>query len=105
MDDSRLSSLIYNLFKNSFEASSKTTDSNVSISLKNKNSHLYIQIKNSIDQPVILKDGYTSKENKDDHGIGLTIINEIVNEYHGINQYQQTDHYLVNDIILFDVIH
>lgn len=105
MDDSRLSSLIYNLFKNSFEASSKTTDSNVSISFKNKNSHLYIQIRNSINQPVTLKEGYTSKGNKDDHGIGLTIINEIVNEYHGINRYQQTDHYLVNDIILFDVIH
>ena len=105
MNDSKLSSLIYNLLKNSFEASSKTTDSNVSISLKNKNSHLYIQIRNSIDQPVILKEGYTSKDNKDDHGIGLTIINEIVNEYHGINQYQQADHYLVNDIILFDVIH
>lgn len=87
MDDSKLSSLIYNLFKNSFEASSKTTDKDVSISLKNKNSHLYIQIKNSIDQPVTLKEGFTSKENKDDHGIGLTIINEIVNEYHGINQY------------------
>ena len=105
MDDSKLSSLIYNLFKNSFEASSKTTDSNVSISFKNKNSHLYIQIRNSINQPVTLKEGYTSKENKDDHGIGLTIINEIVNEYHGINQYQQIDHYLVNGIILFDVIH
>lgn len=105
MDDSKLSSLIYNLFKNSFEASSKTTDKDVSISLKNKNSHLYIQIINSIDQPVTLKEGYTSKENKDDHGIGLTIINEIVNEYHGINRYQQTEHHLVNDIILFDVIH
>lgn len=43
-------------------------------------------------------------KNKNDHGIGLTIINEIVDEYHGINQYQQTDQYLVNDIILFDVI-
>lgn len=105
MDDSKLSSLIYNLFKNSFEASSKTTDKDVSISLKNKNSHLYIQIINSIDQPVTLKEGYTSKENKDDHGIGLTIINEIVNEYHGINRCQQTEHHLVNDIILFDVIH
>lgn len=50
MDDSKLSSLIYNLFKNSFEASSKTTDSNVSISFKNKNSHLYIQIRNSINR-------------------------------------------------------
>lgn len=29
----------------------------------------------------------------------------IVDEYHGINQYQQTDQCLVNDIILFDVIH
>lgn len=105
MNDSKLSSLIYNLFKNSFEASSKTTDKNVSISLKNKNNNLYIQIKNSIDQPVTLKEGYTSKENKNDHGIGLTIINEIVDEYHGINQYQQTDQCLVNDIILFDVIH
>ena len=105
MNDSKLSSLIYNLFKNSFEASSKTTDKNVSISLKNKNNNLYIQIKNSIDQPVTLKEGYTNKENKNDHGIGLTIINEIVDEYHGINQYQQTDQCLVNDIILFDVIH
>ena len=78
---------------------------NVSISLKNKNNNLYIQIKNSIDQPVTLKEGYTNKENKNDHGIGLTIINEIVDEYHGINQYQQTDQCLVNDIILFDVIH
>lgn len=105
MDDSKLSSLIYNLFKNSFEASSKTTVKDVSIALKNKNSHLYIQIRNSIDQPVTLKEGYTSKDNKGDHGIGLTIIHDIVNEYHGINQYQQTEHYLVNDIILFDVIH
>lgn len=105
MNDSKLSSLIYNLFKNSFEASSKTTDKNVSISLKNKNNNLYIQIKNSIDRPVTLKEGYTSKENKNDHGIGLTIINEIIDEYHGINQYQQTDQCLVNDIILFDVIH
>ena len=105
MNDSKLSSLIYNLFKNSFEASSKTTDKNVSISLKNKNNNLYIQIKNSIDQPVTLKEGYTNKENKNDHGIGLTIINEIVDKYHGINQYQQTDQCLVNDIILFDVIH
>lgn len=105
MDDSKLSSLIYNLFKNSFEASSNTTDKSVSISLKNKNNNLYIQIKNSIDRPVTLKEGYTSKENKNDHGIGLTIINEIVDEYHGINQYQQTDQCLVNDIILFDVIH
>mgnify|MGYP004647177643 CR=1 FL=1 len=105
MDDSKLSSLIYNLFKNSFEASSKTTAKDVSIALKNKNSHLYIQIRNSIDQPVTLKEGYTSKDNKDDHGIGLTIIHDIVNEYHGINQYQQTENYLVNDIILFDVIH
>ena len=59
----------------------------------------------TINQPVTLKEGYTSKENKDDHGIGLAIINEIVNEYHGINQYQQIDQYLVNGIILFDVIH
>lgn len=64
-----------------------------------------MQIKNSIDQPVTLKKGYTSKENKNNHGIGLTIINEIIDEYHGINQHQQTDQYLVNDIILFDVIH
>ena len=105
MDDSKLSSLIYNLFKNSFESSSNTTDKNVSISLKNKNNNLYMQITNSIDRPVTLKEGYTSKENKNDHGIGLTIINEIVDEYHGINQYQQTDQCLVNDIILFDVIH
>ena len=105
MDDSKLSSLIYNIFKNCFEASSKTMNKDVSISLKNKNSLLYIQIRNSIDHPVTLKEGYTSNENKEDHGIGLTIINEIVNEYHGINQYKQTNHYLVNDIILFDVIH
>ena len=60
---------------------------------------------NSIDQPVTFKKGYTSKENKNNHGIGLTIINEIVDEYHGIDQYRQTDQCLVNDIILFDVIH
>ena len=104
MDDSKLSSLIYNLFKNSFESSSNTTDKNVSISLKNKNNNLYMQITNSIDRPVTLKEGYTSKENKNDHGIGLTIINEIVDEYHGINQYQQTDQCLVNDKLHFTTI-
>ena len=103
-DDSKLSSLIYNLFKNSFEASSKTTKKNVSILLKNKNNHLYIQIKNTITDPVFIKEGYTSKKSKNNHGIGLTIINEIVNEYHGINEYHQTEDCLINDIILFDVI-
>ncbi|MGO5387435.1 GHKL domain-containing protein [Catenibacterium mitsuokai] len=91
LNNSKLSSLIYNLFKNSFEASSKTTDKDVSISLKNKNNNPYIQIKNSIDQPVTFKKGYTSKENKNNHGIGLTIINEIVDEYHGINTSKQTN--------------
>lgn len=46
---------------------------------------------NSIDQPVTFKEGYTSKENKNNHGIGLTIINEIVDEYHGINTSKQTN--------------
>lgn len=104
IDDSKLSSLIYNLFKNSFEASSKTINKNVSILLKNQNNHLYIQIKNTINHPAIIKEGYTSKQNKIDHGIGLTIINDIINEYHGINKYHQTDDYLINDIILFDVV-
>ncbi|MGF0134913.1 GHKL domain-containing protein [Catenibacterium mitsuokai] len=50
-----------------------------------------MQIKNSIDQPVTFKKGYTSKENKNNHGIGLTIINEIVDEYYGINTSKQTN--------------
>lgn len=53
----------------------------------------------------LLKKAIQVKKIKNNHGIGLTIINEIVDEYHGINQYQQTGQYLVNDIILFDVIH
>ena len=104
IDDSKLSSLIYNLFKNSFEAASQTTNKKVSILLKNQNNQLYIQIKNTINHPTIIKEGYTSKQNKNEHGIGLTIINEIINEYHGLNNYHQTDDYLINDIILFDVI-
>ena len=64
MDDSKLSSLIYNLFKNSFEASSKAAAKNVSISLKNKNNNLYMQIKNSIDQPVTLKEAIQVKKIK-----------------------------------------
>lgn len=61
------------------------------LSLFKKNNNPYIRIKNSIDQPVTFKEGYTSKENKNNHGIGLTIINEIVDEYHGINTSKQTN--------------
>lgn len=104
IDDSKLSSLIYNLFKNSFEAASQTTNKKVSILLKNQNNQLYIQIKNTINHPTLIKEGYTSKQNKNEHGIGLTIINEIINEYHGLNNYHKIDDYLINDIILFDVI-
>ena len=46
----------------------------------------------------------SSKSDSENHGVGLKIINEIINKYNGKNDYQIEDNSLINTIILLNVV-
>ena len=70
--------------------------------------YLIIRIKNTknssikVDTEEILK-GFTSKEDKDSHGLGLMNVSNIVNQYNGLMKLEDLgDNFEVNIAMLLD---
>lgn len=108
MDNMDICTLFYNLINNALEANLKI-DNNRFISLKiaNIKNNLFIEIINPLKENNDIKYIETktsSKEDEENHGIGLLKINEIINKYSGSNNYQLVNDHLINKIILLDVI-
>ena len=107
MPDMQVYSLLYNLISNACEATCQTDSPFVSLCCKSENHTLYITMKNTVlptfDMSFI-QNKKTNKKDQNNHGIGLSIIHEIVEEHNGIIQYVVQENMLVNEIVLFDVI-
>lgn len=108
MDNMDICTLFYNLINNALEANLKI-DNNRFISLKiaNIKNNLFIEIINPLKENKDIKYIETktsSKEDEENHGIGLLKINEIINRYDGNNNYQVINTHLINKIFLLDVI-
>lgn len=108
MDNMDICTLFYNLINNALETNLKI-DNNRFISLKiaNIKNNLFIEIINPLKENKDIKYIETktsSKEDEENHGIGLLKINEIINRYDGNNKYQVINTHLINKIILLDVI-
>lgn len=90
IDDVVLSIVLGNLIDNAIEASclSGKTEKKVILEMYIKDEYLIISIRNTknssikVDTKEILK-GFTSKEDKDSHGLGLVNVSNIVNQYNG----------------------
>ncbi len=103
----RMSSLLYNLMANAYEASELLIQAHIRVVLKSESTNLYVQIQNSVSKEFsinAIEQHKTSKQDAKNHGIGLFVIQDIVKTYHGVNTYTLQENTLYNDIVLFDVI-
>ena len=99
-------SLLGNMFDNAIEACKKChDDKKIILDISKRNGGLEILMKNTISSSV-LKDNpelITSKDDKENHGYGTKIINEIAERNHGIADfYESGDMFCCHVIVSFD---
>lgn len=94
MDDQDLCALVGNLLDNAIEAAGKSEEKYVFFSLQQREKEIIIKCENSyVMLPKVKKDGtfFTTKKDKQQHGIGTKVIKEIVEKYHGTQEIQCAD--------------
>ena len=103
MSNFDLTVLLGNLLDNAIEALRKDDKKSLSIKIRYIKGILYISMYNSFDG-VINKGGnrfLSLKEDKENHGIGLTNIDSIVNKYNGEMRIDSKGGIYKTDIILY----
>lgn len=108
MDNMDICSLFYNLVINAVEANLKLSDNRyIILNVVNIKNNLLIKISNPIDdikEIEYIQERKSSKIDKENHGIGLQKIDEIVAKYNGNNEYKVEDNCLINQIALLNVL-
>lgn len=108
MDSMDVYSLFYNLVLNSIEANYKLSNNRfIKLYVANIKRNLLIKIINPVDKYFdinIIKENKTTKEDKENHGLGLITINNIILKYNGSIDYSVTNQSLVIDITLLNVL-
>lgn len=92
MDDLDISNLFSNLLDNAIEASCKSKDKKIKLSIYKKLDYIVIQCSNSYDGKVVEENKkIVSRKNDKSHGYGLRIIDDIVKKYHGEKNIDYND--------------
>lgn len=108
MDNMDICSLFYNLVINAIEANLKlSNDRYIILNVVNIKNNLLIKISNPIDdikEIEYIQERKSSKNDAENHGIGLQKIDEIVAKYNGKNEYKVEDNCLINQIVLLNVL-
>ena len=96
LQDKDMSVLLGNLLDNAIEAANKSTDKKiVFVQILNKVDMLFINVKNSIGQSPVVKDGtfVTTKGDSINHGWGMKSIETIIEKYNGQMDIKYDDEY------------
>lgn len=108
MNSMDICSLFYNLILNAVEANLKIEDKRfIKLYIANKKNNVLIKIVNPVDENFnldIIKENKTTKEDKENHGVGLITINNIISKYNGNIDYSIHDQYLIADITILNVL-
>lgn len=108
MDNMDICSLFHNLIINTIEANIKITSNRfISLTITSIKNNLLIKLVNPIineDELIYLMEMKSSKSDSENHGVGLKIINDIIEKYNGKNDYQIEDNLLINTIVLLNVV-
>ena len=103
MSDFDLNMLLSNLMDNALEAIEKTKERVLTVRIKYIKRILYISVYNSYDGNV-KKEGnrlLTTKAKKEEHGIGMTSIQHIVDKYQGEMTIKTAEDMFKTDIIMY----
>ena len=96
------SALLGNILDNSIEASRKEENPFIEVTIKRKRNYDTILVKNHISSSVLKSNKFleTSKNDSDNHGIGMKQIKEITEKYDGIlDIYEENEMFCVNVMI------
>ena len=102
ISDVQFCAVISNLFDNAIEAAEKTEHPTIEMNIKLIKNYLSIVCKNTVSHDV-LKDNpnlHTTKSNKSDHGIGLQVVHNIVEEHDGMIQFEMEDNKFKASVML-----
>ncbi|MBQ7613536.1 MAG: GHKL domain-containing protein [Butyrivibrio sp.] len=102
IDEEKFCTIFLNLFNNAVEACAKTESPDIHIVLKCVKNYLCCEIRNKADQNAILAnpDLKTTKDDKENHGLGLKIVNETIAECDGIFSTSMEGNYFVSQFML-----
>lgn len=94
--------LLANLLDNAIEASAKVCSPYISVIIRNEKNYLCILVKNKVNGSVIKNNQHlnTTKSDKENHGLGLYSIAQIVDKYDGIKNYYENNNCFIADIWL-----
>lgn len=90
MQKMELCSLLSNLFDNAIEASGCVKKPLIRIEIRPEKNYLFILFENTANLSRI-DHSKTTKENKEEHGLGLGIVDELVKKYNGIMDISQKE--------------
>ncbi|MEA4820797.1 MAG: GHKL domain-containing protein [Erysipelotrichales bacterium] len=87
--------IVSNLLDNSIEEIRRdfTNKKEIKLTMKEMNSNLFITVENDMHKSKSL---FTEKENNVDHGMGLSIVQKLVNKYQGIIDINQSDKFKIS---------
>lgn len=96
-----LNIVIGNLLDNAIEALNKTENKNLEIIIKYNKGVINIKIKNTFDG-IVLNNLLTRKESKDNHGLGLLSIQNVLDKYNGLLKTQYDDKWFEASVIMYE---
>lgn len=104
IEDEDIVILLANLLDNAIEACEKIQNGRKIIKLRfiNEAGKITISIRNSVSEPVKCSDNeiITTKDNKNEHGVGLSNIRSIVDKYGGEDIWSCNDGYFTHSVIV-----
>lgn len=100
-----LVSLFSNLIDNAIEATIKSDSRFINIECYPINNHFVIKVGNTKckEDYIDIKKVRTTKNNSDEHGLGIQIIKNIILKYDGIYEIRQSDNYVSFEIIINNI--
>jgi two-component system, LytTR family, sensor histidine kinase AgrC len=100
ISENQLCSLFNNIISNAIEACELCLNSYIDLKVHTQNRYLCIRCKNSYVAPIIKKDNLfvSIKQDDNDHGLGMQIIDAIVKKHDGIMDIHYTDSEFVMDV-------
>ena len=109
MPDFECCTLLYNLLKNGMEECNKieTGERKIVLTMENFEQNLKIVVSNSISRDFdfqYIEKKITSKNDKLNHGIGLSNIKEVIEHYQGDIRYTVEKDMVSAEIVLFHVV-